>query len=343
MKIKVEVLASESSPRFGSERGFTIVQSLVTVALVALISAFAVMAVGSARASMRLTGSTREFAGYLEKARSNAIRRNGEAVITILDETSYSVTMDFDADGTVETRTIRLQQGVTFDGVVGVTARFDWRGRLGGPIRFVLRNDRDLTSDVQLSGSGDVTIGNEAFEDHDIGAVVLNSNVPGGSPTPFVDTPPGDTEPSPTPVSTPPNGNPQTSPTPYEYPSPTTNPSPSASPGASPGASPSGSPSASPTSSPSQGVCTLTAPSSVTLPKNGSPKSFSGVSITNANMTLIAATTSGDISAISPASTTLSGNGSITYTITYANGTNKSGSVKITSTCGTKVIQFTFN
>ena len=343
MKIKVDGLALESSDRFKSERGFTIVQSLITVALVALISAFAVMAVGSARASMRLTGSVREFAGYLEKARSNAIRRNGEAVVTILDPTSYSVTMDFDADGTVETRTIRLQEGVTFDGAVGVTARFDWRGRLSGPIRFVLKNDRGLPADLQLSGSGDVTIGNEAFEDYEIGGVTLNSNVPGGSPTPFVDTPPDGTEPSPTPISTPPDGTPQTSPTPYEYPSPQVEPSPSASPGASPGASPSSSPSASPTSSPSQGVCTLTAPSSVTLPKNGSPKSFSGVSIVNANMTLITATTGGDISAITPSSTTLSGNGSITYTITYANGTNKVGTVTITSACGTKVIQFAFN
>ncbi len=344
MKIKVERLASESSQRFASERGFTMVQSLITVALVALISAFAVMAVGSARASMRLTGSTREFAGYLEKARSNAIRRNGTSIVTIVTENSYSVTMDFDGDGVTETRTISLQEGVTFDGGVGVTATFDWRGRLGGAIRFVLKNDRGLESDLQLSGSGDVTIGNEAFEDHEIGGVTLNSDVPGGSPDPDDDG----TTPSPSPVTTPPDGDPYPSPSPVDDPSPTASPvaspaaSPSASPSASPAASPSASPSASPTSSPSQGVCTLTAPSSLTLPKNASPKSFSGVSITNANQTVVTATVSGDISEISPTSTTLSGNGSITYTVKYANGTNKSGSVTISSSCGTKVITITF-
>jgi hypothetical protein len=67
------------------------------------------------------------------------------------------------------------------------------------------------------------------------------------------------------------------------------------------------------------------------------------VTITNANSTVLTATKSGDISGITPGSTTVSGNGTISYTITYANGNNKTGTVTITSSCGTKTISITFD
>ncbi|HZI87590.1 MAG TPA: hypothetical protein VFD48_12200, partial [Pyrinomonadaceae bacterium] len=80
---------------FRKQTGFTTVQMLITIALVTIVSAFALFAIDSARASVRLTGATREFASYLEKARSNAIRRNGTSVVTIVDQNSYRVDMDF--------------------------------------------------------------------------------------------------------------------------------------------------------------------------------------------------------------------------------------------------------
>ena len=271
--------ASEKTTRqesFRKQTGFTTVQMLITIALVTIVSAFALFAIDSARASVRLTGSTREFASYLEKARSNAIRRNGNSVVSIVDQNNYSVTMDFDGDGTVETRTIGLQNGVTFPaGQVGITATFDWRGRVASQIGFVLENDRGSSSSINLSGSGDVTIGSEIFQDTAISEIILNSNPSTtvyGSPTP---TPIDGSDPSASP-----SPSPQTSPSP----SPTENPSPS--PGAdpspeptveaspSPGSSPSASPNASPGTSPTPPVCVLSAPSTLTLPKNSSPKTF---------------------------------------------------------------------
>jgi len=321
-----------------SEAGFTIMQVLITVALIAVVSAFALMAVGSARASMRLTGSTRELAGYLEKARTNAVRRNGTSVITILDANSYSVTMDFDSNGSTETRTIRLQNGVTFASGIGISANFDWRGRITGQIRFELVNDRGMRNSINLSGSGDVTIGSEIFEDSEIGDVTLNSD-PSDQVVNMGEPPVSTASPSPAEV-------PATSPSPSPAPVADASPSPTSSPAASPSTSPS--PSGSPTASPSQTasptssatppVCVLAAPSTLTLPKNGSPKTISVVTITNASNTLLTATKSGDISNITPGSTTVTGNGTISYTITYANGENKTGSVTISSACGNKTI-----
>ncbi len=337
--------ASDKTTRRNKQAGFTTVQMLITIAIVTIVSAFALFAIDSARASVRLTGSTREFAGYLEKARSNAIRRNGTSDVTIVNQNSYSVTMDFDGDGTVETRTINLQSGVTFPaGHVGITAQFDWRGRVPGQIGFELNSDRGLTpSTVHLSGSGDVTIGSEEFQDNEIAEITLNSN-----PATEVLAPPSGTPSDGSDPSASPSPSPETSPSP----SPTADPSPS--PGAdpspeptveaspSPGSSPSPSPGASPGASPTPPVCVLSAPSSLTLPRNSSPKTFSVVTITNANNTVITASRTGDISSVSPASTRLSGNGTISYTIVYPSG-NREGTVTVSSPCGNKTIANTIN
>src|SRR5688572_30712889 len=214
--------ASDKTTRRGSfckQTGFTTVQMLITIALVTIVSAFALFAIDSARASVRLTGATREFASYLEKARSNAIRRNGSSTVTIVDQNTYSVMMDFDGDGTVETRTISLQNGVTFPaGHVGITAQFNWRGRVPGQIGFELISDRGPRSTVQLSGSGDVTIGTEGFPDNEIAEITLNSDpstIVSGSPSA---SPIDGSDPSASP-----SPSPETSP----YPSPTADPSPS--------------------------------------------------------------------------------------------------------------------
>ena len=113
----------EQEQKVKRERGFTIIQVVITVAIIAVVSTFGVMAIASARASFRLSGASREVAGYLEKARSSAIRLNGSASLTIVDANNYTITMDSDGDGTVDTRTITLQQGVFFDaGSIGTSA-----------------------------------------------------------------------------------------------------------------------------------------------------------------------------------------------------------------------------
>ena len=342
MKIRTDKTTHEAI--FNNQAGFTTIQLLITIALVAIISAFALFAIDTARASVRLTGSTRELASYLEKARSNAIRRNATSVVTITNQNSYSVTMDFDGDGTTETRTINLQRGVTFPaGLVGISALFDWRGRLPGQIALTL-NGENGSSSIHLSGAGDVTIGeSDIFQDNAIGEITLNSSPStdvSGSPS---SSPIEGSEPSPSPTT-----NPEASPSPSAgsgpSPSPGTDPSPSpvADSSPSPGTSPSPSSSASPGTSPTPPVCVLSAPSTLTLPKNSSPKTFAVVTITNANNTPITASRTGDISSVTPVNTTLSGNGTISYTIVYASGNNRAGTVAVSSPCGNKTISITF-
>lgn len=325
------------------ERGFTMIQVLITVTLVAVVSTFGVMAIGSARASFRLSGSSRELAGYLEKARSNAIRRNDATSVTILNATSYSVTMDSDGDGAVETRTINLQDGVTFDnGSIGTSAVFDWRGRVPNQLGIILRNDRGASSSINLSGAGDVTLDNEIFQDGQIGDITLNTDAPAGvaSPTPY-----GSPGASPYPTATP---TPQTSPTatptpPTSTPTPTPQPTatPTPYPTATPTPLPTQVPTPTPTPAPTPIPCSLTAPSSLTFPKNASPKTFS-ISVANGNASVITAGKSGKVSGVTPVTTTVTGAGTVLYTVTYGSG-NGSGTITLTSVCGNKTIPVAIN
>jgi competence protein ComGC len=346
MKIQNAITSKTESHRCQADAGFTTIQMLITIALITVVSAFALFAIDTARASVRLTGSTRELAGYLEKARSNAIRRNSTSVVTIIDQNNYTVTMDFDGDGTVETRTISLQSGVTFPaGQIGITAIFDWRGRVPNEIRLELDSEGLPSASINLSGSGDVTIGSEIFEDGDIAAVTLNSDPstvvstsPGGDPSetesPTESTPPEEEDDPPA------DDDPETPPSEDPPPDPDTDPD--TDPDDDPTTSPP-SPDSSPSPSPITPACVLSAPSTLSLPRNGSPKTFSVVTITNANSTVITATKSGDIISVSPATTTVSGNGTISYTIRYPGGNDKSGTVTVSSSCGTKTISISFD
>src|SRR5689334_9756126 len=125
------------SPKLNSRkqrrRGFSTVELLAVVTVLAIVTAFGLLGVSKARASVRLSGAARQYAAYIEKARVFSIKRHADtadqrATIAINDDkASYNVTMDLDGDGGSDTRTVALPSGITFQTVE--TVAFDWRGR----------------------------------------------------------------------------------------------------------------------------------------------------------------------------------------------------------------------
>ena len=210
------------------QRGFTITQMVVTLAIIAVVSTGGVLGIRTARAEFRLQNSARLFATYIEKARADSIRRHAatgqESYIETFGpgSTQYSVTMDY-GSGVLETRTFDLESGLTFD-TAAKRVTFDWRGRITEAWVFQVHSEyleRNLPVDV--SGSGDITVGEQHFPDQLIPPVEI-AEVTGdvdatATPTPYpTATPPqeqgGDPEatPTPTPTATPtptptPNGN----------------------------------------------------------------------------------------------------------------------------------------
>lgn len=158
--------------------GFTAIELIITVTVLGIVTGFGILGITRARATVRLSGAAREFATYIEKARLFSIRSHADdaterASITISDDkASYTVTLDLDGDGVLDTRTVTLPDGVTFDSVE--TIAFDWRGRtwstVGGitssnaQVSFRLQGGGDIVS-IDITGSGDVTVDSLVFDD----------------------------------------------------------------------------------------------------------------------------------------------------------------------------------
>lgn len=195
-----------------SDRGFSVVEILIVAALIAVVSTFGFMGIARARSSMHLAAAAREYASYIERARVNSIRRHADSssewasVAINADKTSYVVTMDVDGDGTLESRTIQLPEGLSFE--TQETIAFDWRGRtqntVGGvtssnaQVAIILRNSSGAAS-VDVTGSGDVTLNSQVFDDS-VPSINLNvSDLGSSTPTP---TPASSPTPGPSPSAT---------------------------------------------------------------------------------------------------------------------------------------------
>src|SRR6266542_818670 len=66
----------------GRNRGFSVLELVITTTVIGIISAFAFLGVNSARSSTRLQTSVRQLASYMEKARLDAVRRHDYATVT---------------------------------------------------------------------------------------------------------------------------------------------------------------------------------------------------------------------------------------------------------------------
>lgn len=276
---------NKSVTKPGHQKGFTLLQLMIVVLVIAVIGGMAAFGIVQARGRIRLTNSARMLASYLEKARVDSVRRHAVnfddmAGLTVTSPTSYQVRLDFDSNGTVETRDITLDNGIVFANN-SIPTRFDWRGRFRSidPTKtretFTLQYGTSAGDQrtVDVTRSGDVTINSREYLD-DIPNVNVNSNLSGIDSGSTVN---GNTNPSPSPSAYPspspdpnpsPNPSPSASPSPSPYPSPSPSASPSPNPSASPSPSPSLNPSPSPSPSPAPCVVTIT-PTALSIRKNG--------------------------------------------------------------------------
>lgn len=236
----------------GKQRGFTLIQLIIVILVVAVIGGMAAMGIAQARQRVRLTNQARLIASYLEKARVDSIRRHastpGEmASLTFTSATSYQVRYDMDGNGTLDTLNVNLDSPIVVVGTP-VPTRFDWRGRFVTDNPAITRisitlefgNNASDQRTIDVTRSGDVTIDSREYLD-DVPNVNVNSNLSGidsGStvngntqptptPTPYpTPTPPyPDATPTPYPTATPnPDPTPTPQPTPTVYPTPTPNP-----------------------------------------------------------------------------------------------------------------------
>jgi hypothetical protein len=344
-------IKSRKKPR--TQKGFSIMQLLVVLAVASIVSGLAFLGIASARQRIRLGNSSRMLASYVEKARVDSVRRHPMtsdlmAGVEVLDKTRYRVKMDFGADGTVDTQVITLDEGVEF-ATDPIALVFDWRGRLVDlpltevkvSIAMQWGNDEDDQRVVDVTRSGDVTIDSDVYLD-DVPNVNVNVNgltgIDSGStvngnhtatPTPTPVHPGDEATPTPTPqIAADPTPTPGSSPTPTPGSSPTPTPgsSPSPSPGASPGVSPSPTPGADPIPTP----CTVqvtTSPSPLTFAKH-SGGSVSFIVSPSGTVTFNSGPSNLDVSKIS-------GNN---FSITSLNNTRGNFTLTFDTPCGSRSV-----
>jgi Tfp pilus assembly protein FimT len=325
----------EVSQGFSKQQaGVSILELIAIAAAVAIVSTFALMEVSSARTNLRLSNSSRQFARMLEKARADAVRRHGTASVTTAT-TTYTVTMDFDrdgdivnSDGTPETRTYTLESGVSFT-TTSTTITFNWRGRLSGnEVAFALASDGIDPINIDVTGSGDVTIGSERFADasipgfapEDIGVsegVDTYEENPTAVPTPTTSTP------TPTPTT---EGDPLSTPTPISETDPTPTPIEEQSRTTEPTSSPT--PNSTPTPTPTPECTMSTTTYSLSIQKNGGSVGYLTLSGNGYNMSVSSFPSNLDV-----AEATNVG-GSYRYSITSNNNTRGAFTVVFTSSCG---------
>ncbi len=194
--------------------GFSTIELIITATVLTIVTGAGLMGITRARAHIRLSGAAREYATYVEKARTHSIRSHADeaaerATIEINDDrTSYDVIMDVDGDGIMDNRTITLPDGVAFDTVE--TISFDWRGRTWSTVGALTTanaqvsirlQDSNNSVSIDVTGSGDITIDSQVFDDA-VPTVTLNVGdlTAGATPAP---TPDLDTIPVATPTPTP--------------------------------------------------------------------------------------------------------------------------------------------
>lgn len=337
--------------------GFSTIELLITVAIVTIVSVFGVMGITRAKANIRLSGAAREYASYVEKARTLSIRNHADdaserATVAInASKTSYDVTMDFDGDGNMDTRTITLPSDVQFDNVE--TISFDWRGRTWNTVGGITTSNAQVsirlkngiqTVSIDVTGSGDVTVDSKVFDDS-----VPNVNLKvgdlasGATPTP---TPGVSATATPTPASavTPDiRVNPDPIPTPDlsgSLPATTPTPSATATPTPTPTSTPTPTPTATPTPTPTPAVCSLTVDKLTVLLGKDSTTTIKVSHSASTSLTITGTSSKSSDLQITPGSQTVAAGGTASFTV-KSKGTTGIYSITFSTSCGSKAVPVT--
>jgi Tfp pilus assembly protein FimT len=162
-----------------NNRGIGMAELVIVVAVVGIVTAFAVVRVRTSRSAMRVQNSIRQLASYMEKARIDAVRRHGNTSVTFTDTRTYSVWMDFNSGGNATTRTFTFEDDVRLASSELPNVTFNWRGRTSTSgtscvTTFSVSDSPGNGLSVDVSGSGDVTVENQQPS---LPNVVYSSNV----------------------------------------------------------------------------------------------------------------------------------------------------------------------
>lgn len=151
--------------------GFSVMELLIVVAMIAVITGFALIQIVEARQDMTRENAAQLLAVHLEKARLDSLRRHPGipdemAQVSIINESFYSFTIDADGNGTLDApQVVSLPAGsnLQFNDPYPRTIYFNWRGRTvdsGGNVatpEFVSITHSHGSNRIDLSSAGEAS------------------------------------------------------------------------------------------------------------------------------------------------------------------------------------------
>lgn len=136
-------------------RGFTVVELLVSVAIIAILAVIAAPALGEYLATLRLKGATEELAADLQLARMESVQKNAQVTFTMAG-TGYSITR-----GATTIKTVALTSGSSVSAGTAMVAVFDPVRAMAtvtnGPNITMANSSTSRTLRVSLSTMGRIT------------------------------------------------------------------------------------------------------------------------------------------------------------------------------------------
>ncbi len=159
--------------------GFTLLEILIAVALIAILTALAIPSMRAFSQNDRLTTNINTMIGHLAYARSEAVKRHAQVSICISNDTvgctggnwedGWIVYVDADANGTYDAATVnedilRVNQALDGNNTLAPTAAYttqvtyDNRGFVTATGGFLLCDDRigDFGKTITISNTGRV-------------------------------------------------------------------------------------------------------------------------------------------------------------------------------------------
>ena len=145
-----------------SERGFTLLETLVTAGIAGTLAAITFPGMSSALNSHRLTAGLRSAVGSIRVARSTAVTRNVQSRVSVSGD-GTTLTVQVDPSGTntwVSTGTpLVLEGGVTVSSVSPANGLvFTTKGTVANAVAVTLRNARGDTNTISVGLIGSVDI-----------------------------------------------------------------------------------------------------------------------------------------------------------------------------------------